>query len=126
MKTARDSEPMVVFGARLRDLRKKQGLTQLMVAEQLCVDRTTYNKYEAGRVSPDQRGLLTLADLFSVSADYLLGREPEPSLKVAEVRVDGAVLSDQEKLLVQMFRQLPSTEQQKLVEEMQHSIHNRK
>ena len=56
MKPTRDPEPMALFGARLRQLRQQNGLTQLTVAERLCVDRTTYNKYEAGRLGRDVFG----------------------------------------------------------------------
>ncbi|MBE6807743.1 MAG: helix-turn-helix transcriptional regulator [Ruminococcaceae bacterium] len=125
MKTARDSEPMVLFGTRLRALRKQHGLTQLVVAERLCVDRTTYNKYEAGRVSPDQRGLLTLSEMFSVTVDFLLGREPETTLAVAGAQVEGGtLLSDQEKVLLQNFRQMPPEDQQALVERIQKEAHH--
>lgn len=125
MKPTRDAEPMVLFGARLRELRQQHGLTQLAVAERLCVDRTTYTKYEAGRVSPDHRGLVTLAEMFEVTVDQLLGREPEGVLPVAETRQEGDHLNEQERLLLQMFRQLPHQEQQQLVERVQTAFRNR-
>lgn len=124
MKPTRDTEPMVLFGARLRQLRQQHGLTQVAVAERLCVDRTTYNKYEAGRVSPDQRGLVALAEMFSVTVDHLLGREETSTLLVADAA--GAVaLTDREQLLVQMFRQLSSEEQEALVAQAQIAFRNR-
>ena len=124
MKPTRDTEPMALFGARLRQLRQQHGLTQLMVAERLCVDRTTYNKYEAGRVSPDQRGLIALAEMFSVTVDHLLGHESETVLPVAEAAVT-TTLNEQEQLLLQMFRQLTPQEQQTLVEQAQDAFRNR-
>ncbi len=125
MKPTRDPEPMALFGARLRQLRQQNGLTQLTVAERLCVDRTTYNKYEAGRVSPDQRGLVALAEMFSVTVDHLLGRETDAALLLQDAN-GGVLLSDQEKMLVQMFRQMSSEEQQTLVEQIQTAVHDRK
>lgn len=125
MKPIRDPGPMALFGARLRQLRQKHGLTQLTVAERLCVDRTTYNKYEAGRVSPDQRGLVALAEMFSVTVDELLGREPDNTLLLADGEGQ-VILNEQEKLLLQMFRQLSSEEQQNLVMQAQITFRQRR
>ncbi len=127
MKTTRDSEPMILFGERLRNLRKERGLTQQAVADQLQVDRTTYTKYEIGRVSPDPQGLSKLADLFAVTADTLLGRESNYArLPVMDMPIGSVHLTQQERLLVQMFRQLSSEEQNNLVEKAQLSFHVRK
>ena len=66
---------MILFAQRLRSRRKAMGFTQLWMAEQLSVDRTTYNKYEAGNVSPSFESLCRIADLLECSTDWLLGRE---------------------------------------------------
>lgn len=122
MKPTRDTEPMALFGARLREMRRANHMTQQTVADQLCIDRTTYSKYESGRVSPDHQGLLTLATLFDVTVDQLLGREDAASL----AHDPNEELSDQEKLLLQMFRQLSAEEQNALVIQAQLQFRNRK
>ena len=119
MKTARNTEPMLLFGERLRALRKERGLTQQAVADQLQVDRTTYTKYEIGRVSPDPQGLARLAELFCVTVDTLLGRESAPTSALEHSDSPPMALTPQEKLLVQMFRQLSDEEQHVLVEKAQ-------
>lgn len=123
MKPIRDPEPMALFGARIRMLRQQQGLTQQAVADQLQIDRTTYTKYEAGRVSPDQQGLVHLAVLFGVSVDSLLGHR-ESTVQTALNSSDQpiTVLSNEEKHMLQMFRQLPSSERVELVESVQKSL----
>ena len=63
------------FGERLRIQRNKRGVTQQWMAEQLVVDRTTYSKYESGRVEPSLEGLCQIADVLQCSVDWLLGRE---------------------------------------------------
>ena len=127
MKTTRDSEPMLLFGERLRNLRKERGLTQQVVADQLQVDRTTYTKYEIGRVSPDPQGLSKLADLFAVTVDTLLGRESgHAHLPVMEPPQRAVDLTGQEQLLVQMFRQLSPNEQSALVEKVQQTYRSSK
>ena len=59
----------------LKTLRKQKGLLQKDVASFLGIDRTTYVKYETGVSEPDNKTLIKLAELFSVSVDYLLGRD---------------------------------------------------
>lgn len=109
--------PIILLGARLKELRKQAHLTQQAVADRLRVDRTTYTKYENGRVCPDQQGLVALAELFGVSVDYLLGRDDgQTAPAVADAGDAPLVLTPQEKLLVQMFRQLTPEQRDELTE----------
>ena len=109
--------PIILLGARLKDLRKQAHLTQQAVADRLRVDRTTYTKYENGRVCPDQQGLVALAELFGVSVDYLLGRDDgQTAPAVADAGDAPLVLTPQEKLLVQIFRQLSPEQRDELTE----------
>ena len=71
MKPVKDALPMTLLGARLRALRQQQGLTQSEMAKKLSVDRTTYTKYENGRVSPDHQALVCIAELHGVTVDFL-------------------------------------------------------
>ena len=67
---------MNAFGVRLRDERKKRGLTQGDVAEQLGFSGpAAYSNYEQGKGEPNIETLSKLADLFGVTVDYLLGRD---------------------------------------------------
>lgn len=43
----------------------------------LCIKQTTYSKYELGRVAIPIDALMTLADFYGVSLDYLAGRSDE-------------------------------------------------
>lgn len=65
---------MSVTACRLRELRKKFGLSQQQVANILGISRTAYNKYESGVIQP-VRKINELAALFGVTADYILGRD---------------------------------------------------
>ncbi|OGL47521.1 MAG: hypothetical protein A2161_18485, partial [Candidatus Schekmanbacteria bacterium RBG_13_48_7] len=72
-----------IFAKRLHELRKTKGkyYTQTKIAKQigkLCnkqISQTTYTTWENGRSIPDIRTLTAIADYFSVSIDYLFGRE---------------------------------------------------
>lgn len=112
MKPHKEQLPMALLGARLRVLRKRMGLTQGDMAQKLSVDRTTYTKYENGRVSPDYQALVSLAEMFGVTVDCLLGREElHEELSLAEPRDYKWELTLAERQLIQMFRQLTEEEQ---------------
>lgn len=60
---------------RIRDLREDHDLTQQQVADYLGTSQTMYARYERGANELPIRHLLTLAELYHVSTDYLLCRE---------------------------------------------------
>ena len=74
------------FAKRLRIIRKKRGLTQKQLAvevgEQLvqCIFRFGIQSYEIGERNPAFDQLITLADYFDVSIDYLVGRTDKPEI----------------------------------------------
>ena len=113
-----------LFGARLRSLRRQNRLTQQAVADRLNIHRTTYTKYETGGVTPDQQGLLCLAELFGVTVDYLLGRETVPAdhLSVADGTQVTLNLTAQEKALLQTFRQLKPAAQVALLQQARETV----
>lgn len=51
-------------------LRKKQGLTQLELAEKLDVSRQAVSKWEGGYAIPNTENLKVLGKLYNVSIDY--------------------------------------------------------
>ena len=114
-----------VFGNRLRDLRRQTHLTQQEVANHLQIHRTTYTKYETGVVAPDRQALVTLAQLFNVSVDTLLGCETPVVEDLAEGTGELVRLSLQEKMLIQMYRQLTYPEQQTLQKQIQSAFNQK-
>ena len=59
---------------RLLALRKEYGYTQRQVAQMLGISQPSYIRYENGTAQPSLESLSALADIFDVSADYLIGR----------------------------------------------------
>lgn len=116
MQAGRSLISVSLFGPRLRALRKKAGMTQQAVADRMRIHRTTYTKYETGVVTPDQQGLVSLAELFGVTVDFLLGREEPQTVLVLEDKDDAPItLTLPEKLLLQTFRQLDAEQRDELV-----------
>ncbi len=58
----------------LRQLRKEKDKTIEEVAKQLEMSTDRYGKYERGERQPDIDTLITIADYYKVSLDYLTGR----------------------------------------------------
>jgi transcriptional regulator with XRE-family HTH domain len=57
----------------LKNLRKEKNLTQAGLAKLLKISQQAYAKYEVATAEPDVECLKTLAKLYGVSTDYLLG-----------------------------------------------------
>ena len=69
-----EQETKKILAARLKALRIKKELPQLMVALDLGIARSTYACYETAKNEPDIFTLIKIADYFDVSLDYLVGR----------------------------------------------------
>ena len=63
------------FAERLKELRIEKGLTQIELAKQLNLDKSTIAKYETYKIEPSITMLKQFCKFFNVSADYLLGLE---------------------------------------------------
>lgn len=64
-----------VFVEHLIELRKQENLSQRDLAKAIGTTQAAVSLWERGERTPDIDTLLKLADLFKVTADYLLGRE---------------------------------------------------
>lgn len=63
------------LGKRLKHLRLQKGLTQEQLAEIIGISRSALSMYETDQREPDLGTLIKLADYFSVTTDFLLGRD---------------------------------------------------
>ena len=65
---------------RLKELRKKKGISQLRLATDLNTTQNTISRYETGEREPGIDELVKIAEYFNVSVDYLIGRTENPSM----------------------------------------------
>lgn len=81
MKNNKDSTDnnINIMGKRLKELRKKTGLTQRSLSRDLGIPRETYAQYETGRRKPDYLLIKKIAQYHGVSIDYLVGNNTELS-----------------------------------------------
>lgn len=64
----------IVFGERLKALRNEKQKTLRELAENLNIPYSTLANYERGEREPSYENLVTIADFFGVTTDYLIGR----------------------------------------------------
>ena len=65
---------------RLKELRKQAGLTQIQLQLKTGIEQALLSKFENGQRVPPVETLLTLADFYQVSIDYLLHRTDKPEI----------------------------------------------
>lgn len=88
-----DEEGYMLFteckiGERLKELRKQKGWTQQEVGDKIGVTKSVISFYEKQNRAPSPEVLIKFAELYEVSADYLLGIE-----KVQDTHLDVTGLS---------------------------------
>lgn len=62
---------------KLKELRKRNNITQEEISQQLNINLSTYKQYETNRTEPNITTLKKIADYYDVSLDFLCER-PRP------------------------------------------------
>lgn len=76
---------------RLIELRRAKGLSQSQLADTLHVCRQSVSDWERGASRPTRENLVLLSELYGVSVDYLLEREPRtPPEEVTQPQTEEA------------------------------------
>lgn len=112
------------IGKRISDLRRKKNLTQEELAKKVEISRAALSHYEKDRRDPDYDTLDKIADVFEVSADYLIGRTNKKELynKVTVAGQEIKLATDELKLFEElrkhpvMFHDLASDPENKVKE----------
>ncbi len=89
----------------LKKLRTEFKISQQQLANAIGVSQQSVNKYENQDVEPDIAVLIKIADYFSVSVDYLIGRISSPDFAVSS-------LSKDEKLIISKYKTLTKKEKE--------------
>ena len=95
-------------GKRLKALREAAGLSQRELAERLRVHHSNIGFWESGAVPPRSEVLPTMADIFGVRVEELLGHEVR--------RMPVAAPSGRARLAFDAVSKLPKRQQQKILE----------
>lgn len=102
---------MSALNDRIKEMRKKKGLTLLEVAEYLGVKEATVQRYESGSIKNlKHETICKLADLFGCDPRYLMGwTENAPESYEPTI-------TDEEKMLLELFRRVPAENQQMVLD----------
>lgn len=74
---------MVNFGNVLKTLRLKENMTQAQLAQKLGLTKSVISAYETGLRLPSYDILIHIAQIYSVSTDYLLGLEHKQEIDLS-------------------------------------------
>ncbi len=96
----------------LKKLRVKSGISQQRLADIIGTSQQSINKYENHNVEPDIDTLITLADYFDTSVDYLIGHT-EIDHKFEEVH--SYDLNNEESELINEYRLLTKDEKDSII-----------
>lgn len=100
------------FSTKIKQLRKDKGMTLEQVAKIVGVGKSTVRKWETGTIANMGRDKIeSLAKALSVSPEYLMGwdnKKTTPS--------DEELLSEGEKAIIRLFRQIPENKQEVVLE----------
>lgn len=77
-----------MLSKQLKKLRNQKGLTQQQLANYLHVSKSSVGLWETNKREPDIDILITLADFYGVSVDYLLGHE---TINIKQNSIDEAI-----------------------------------
>jgi transcriptional regulator with XRE-family HTH domain len=69
-----------LFATRIKELRKKQNLTQTELGTALGITKPAVSGLEHGYRTTTIEKIVELADYFDVSLDYLVGRSDNPKV----------------------------------------------
>ena len=92
-----------MLGARIKELRKEFGLSQVELAARMEVTKQTISNWENENIQPSVDMLVGLANVFNVTTDYLLGLDDVPRLSIEGLPLSFAAHLAQ---IIEDFRQL--------------------
>ena len=67
----------MTLSERIKEMRKTCGYSQQQIARKLHITQGAISQWEQGLTSPAADQLISLADIFGITVDELLGRNPD-------------------------------------------------
>ena len=110
-KMRNDEKIRGVLGDNLVYYRNRLGITQQQIADYLCLNRTTYTKYETGITEPNNKNKKKMADLFDITINDLLSEA-----RIIDGVGDESELIDDIRTLNKLLRKLDPPERSRLID----------
>ena len=107
---------MNIFAQRLKSTREALGLSARELAEAIGINKATIHHYEKAEFkSVKSPTLQAIAEYLNVNPDYLIGAtDQKHTVKEAEDLL--STITDGEKMLLELFRQVPAESQQMVLD----------
>lgn len=83
---------------KIKELRERAGLSQAALAKKVGVTRSAVNAWEMGLSIPTTQYVAELAQLFHVSADYMLGLDNTEAICI------GSLTDEEKRILYTLIR----------------------
>ena len=96
----------MTFGSKLKQIRLSMGLSQEEFAAKLNTTKQVISRYETEQRTPKITIAQNYADILGIPLNDLIDNNIELNIKSVPVSEDA--LSNDEKLLIDLFRQIPS------------------
>lgn len=103
---------MKEFAKVLKQLRKKNKLTQMELAQHLNISKSAVSMYENGNREPDFETLEAIADFFNVNMDFLLGKSTDEVQTIA-AHHDDDEWTEEELAEIEAFKQFVKSKRKK-------------
>lgn len=108
----------MTIGEKIRTLRKSKGWTQVDLAEKLGTSQKVITTYETGRHKPPLEWLPTLARLFGVSIEELIGKNGvKPQEAKRHVHKNSRLA-----LMQKFYEKLPPSEQRVILKQVKNLV----
>ncbi|WP_077602810.1 helix-turn-helix domain-containing protein [Oceanobacillus sojae] len=114
---------MKILSQRLREAREKAGLKQIEASKLLGISNGTLSGYEREYRDPDTDTLHKMAELYSVSVDWLLGKSMYPSPKDTS---QPEPMSEQDTLMFSNWKRMTEDEKQEALDVIQYVLYKKK
>lgn len=109
------------FSRKIKQLRLEKGMTLEQVANIVGVGKSTVRKWETGMIANMKRDKIALlAKALSTTPAYLMGWKEDEATSPHEPK-----LSDGEKILLDLFRQVPENKQQMVLQMIQVALNTK-
>lgn len=98
---------------RFKECREKKGFSQKYVALTLGVKAPSVSAWESGKTLPSAENLAALSELYGVSIDYLMGKDPSTTQGFVEIpgkpetnHIRHMIVDELDRQLIEQFRLL--------------------
>lgn len=107
---------MKTLGVRIRERRKEMKLSQRALASLLGIAHVSVSQWERDETAPSGENLMALSKALHCEPAWLFGGQGDDPLSASALPEPPSLLSSRQKLLLDLFEDLPDTEQEDLLD----------